>query len=183
MENKNEIYSENPSIFNAIENTKLGARVLFSKNDKNIKGEVYSNSEDDDVKINSIDFYTKITVDKDQFIKLYISALPALANLKNSTKMLFQYILMKVNEEIGKDLLYISYSDYSRTSYLNTLSANFSQSTFSRALNELLDNKILFKSQNQHLYFINIAYIFNGDRLRFIQEYQLVKKDEEKDNE
>ena len=179
----NNIHSENPSIFNAIENTKKGARVIFNKSNQDVRGEIYTNSEDEDVKVNSIDFYTKITIDKDQFIKLYISALPALSNLKNSTKLLFQYILIKINEEIGKDVIYLNYSDYSRSTYLSPLSGKFSQSTFSRALNELLDNEIIYKTPNQHLYFINIAYIFNGDRLKFITEYQLDKRINSKGNE
>ena len=42
-----------------------------------------------------------------------------------------------------------------------------------------MELEILFKSTLPNLYFVNIAYVFNGDRLRFLTEYQLKKDREE----
>ncbi|MCB4346813.1 hypothetical protein LA345_23275 [Burkholderia vietnamiensis] len=174
------IYSENPSIEQAMINTKKGVKPIFSQNSQtsiSIQEET-----EDDIKSICLDFVTKKIVDKDQFIKLYIHSFPVLSDLKNSTKILFQYILTSLSEEIGKDKIYLSYKDYQAKSLKNPLYPKISQPTFSRCMNELMELEIIFKSELANIYFINIAYIFNGDRLRFITEYQ-IKKEKTQDEE
>jgi hypothetical protein len=43
--------------------------------------------------------------------------------------------------------------------------------TYHRGLRELLDRQFLFKSPIDGIYFINVKYMFNGDRLAFIKGY------------
>ncbi|HDR8921941.1 hypothetical protein ACIPLR_17150 [Herbaspirillum huttiense] len=164
-------YEQNPSIAQAMLNTKKGVQPIFNQG-SGADFSVYSHNSEE-MKSMALDFISKKVVDKDQFIKIYIHSLPVLSDLKNSTKILFQYILMSLSEEVGKDRLYISYKDYQARSSKNPMYMKISQPTFSRCLNELLGLGILFKSSLANIYFINIAYIFNGDRLRFITEYQL----------
>ena len=60
----------------------------------------------------ALDFSRKCVIDKDKFIKLYIHSFPVLSDLKNSTKLLFQYILSSLSNESNQDKLYIAYKDY-----------------------------------------------------------------------
>ena len=173
----NDLYKENPSIKQAMRNTKKGAKLIFGNNNET-QVSVYNEDEEDFNKL-TLQFSAKQVVDKDQFIKIYINALPVLSDLKNSSKLLFQYILGLVNEEIGKDRVYVSYQDYLDKSEKFPLMAKLSKATFFRAINELLTKEVLFKSNLTSIYFINISYVFNGDRLRFINEY--VKKKDEND--
>jgi hypothetical protein len=175
-------YKENPTIDTAKKNTVFGRKVIFANQDKKITTEIYTNSEDDDININSINFSTTIKVDKDEFIKLYISALPAFASLKKSSKLIFQYVLLVVNNGIGKDKIHLSYNDYLEKTE-NSLIPKLSRASYFNGIKELLENEILFQSLSTNMYWINIAYIFNGDRLKFIQQYDLIKNNEEKDNE
>lgn len=171
-------HKENPSIQKAMVNTKKGAKLVFGNNNQTDISIYEENTEE--LKKLTLDFTAKKVIDKDEFIKIYIHSLPVLSDLKKSTKILYQYILLLVNKSVGQDRIYISYKDYLQKAEENKYLIDISQPTFSRALNELLEKEILFKSELLNIYFLNIAYIFNGDRLRFITEYQLKK---EEDNE
>ncbi|MDN7678016.1 MULTISPECIES: hypothetical protein [Burkholderia cepacia complex] len=175
-----EIYSENPSIAQAMINTKKGIKPIFSNNSQT--SIAIQEETEDDLKSIVLDFTTKKIVDKDQFIKIYIHSFPVLAELKNSTKILFQYILMSLSEQVGKDQLYLSYASYVEFVEKYPLLTKVSRATYFNCLNELLENNILYKSKLTNIYFINIAYVFNGDRLRFITEYQ-IKKEKSSDEE
>lgn len=170
-----QVYSENPSIEMAMINTKKGVRAVFAKDSET----EISVTHGDDMKSVALDFSRKCVIDKDKFIKLYIHSFPVLADLKNSTKLLFQYILSSLSHESNQDRLYIAYKDYQEKAKRNPIFPSISQPTFSRCMKELLELEILFKSTLPNLYFINIAYVFNGDRLRFLTEYQLKKDREE----
>lgn len=170
-----QVYSENPSIEMAMINTKKGVRAIFSKDSETS----ISVSHGDDMKSVALDFSRKCVIDKDKFIKLYIHSFPVLSDLKNSTKLFFQYILTSLSNETNQDRLYIAYKDYQEKAKRNPIFPSISQPTFSRCLRELLDLGILFKSTLPNLYFVNIAYVFNGDRLRFLTEYQLKKDKDE----
>ncbi|WP_176025820.1 hypothetical protein [Burkholderia vietnamiensis] len=167
-----EIYLENPSIGQAIINTKKGVKLHF--NNTNCQFTVLRH-DSEEMQSAAIDFVAKTFVDKDQFIKIYIHSFPVLADLKNSTKVLFQYVLMAIHKGIKQDSVYLSYEDYEDCVSQYPLMSKISKATYFRCINELLDKQILFKSNKSNIYFINIAYIFNGDRLTFIRQYQLKK--------
>lgn len=172
-----EVYSENPSIGQAIVNTKKGVKLHFGNADCHF---TVLQQESEEVQSAAIDFVAKTFVDKDQFIKIYIHSFPVLAELKNSTKVLFQYVLMSIHKGIKQDSVYLSYEDYVDCVEQYPLMSKISKATYFRCINELLDKKILFKSTKSNIYFINIAYIFNGDRLTFIRQYQLKKAESAK---
>jgi hypothetical protein len=45
--------------------------------------------------------------------------------------------------------------------------------TYQRGLRELLDKKFLFRSPSDGVFFVNIRYMFNGDRLAFVKAYHI----------
>ncbi|VWB72759.1 hypothetical protein BPS26883_03460 [Burkholderia pseudomultivorans] len=177
MDNNNK-YKENPSIAQAMVNTKKGAKPIFNQG-SGTDFSVYSHNSEE-MKSIALDFVSKKVVDRDKFIKIYIHSLPVLSELKNSTKILFQYILMSLSEEVGKDQIYMSYDDYSVNVSQWPLMAKVSRTTYFSCINELLAKGVIYKSYKTNIYFINIAYIFNGDRLTFIEEYTLKKENDSK---
>lgn len=52
---------------------------------------------------------------------------------------------------------------------------NFSQPTFNTGINELVSRQILFKSITPAQYFINVKYVYNGDRVTTVKTYRLKK--------
>jgi len=50
-----------------------------------------------------------------------------------------------------------------------------------RGIKELLEKGILFEQLDENWYFINVNYIFNGDRLAFLKTYELKREGEEEE--
>ena len=49
--------------------------------------------------------------------------------------------------------------------------------TFNRGLRELLEKEFLYRSPLASMFFVNIRFMFNGDRLAFVKGYLLKKED------
>lgn len=56
---------------------------------------------------------------------------------------------------------------------LDSLSSGLEERTYQRGLRELLEKEFLFRSTNPGLFFVNIRFLFNGDRLAFVKAYKL----------
>lgn len=174
MKTKTTTHKINPFIELAKNNTMHGVKTTFGKKEHKtyhvISSEMESGNETED----TITFAKKQIIDKDQFIKVYCAGFKTLSELKNSTKLVFTYVFEKIRSEVGKDNYYFSFRDYSE--YCQTEKINpLSETTYWRGMKELIEKEVLAKSHLENLYFINIAYVFNGDRLKFIQEYELKK--------
>ena len=53
-----------------------------------------------------------------------------------------------------------------------------SRATFFRGMTELIERGFIAESQSQGMYFLNIDYLFNGNRLAFIKEYRVKAMDD-----
>ena len=56
---------------------------------------------------------------------------------------------------------------------LDSYSSSLHPVTYRRGLRELLEKEFLFRSPNPGLFFVNIRFMFNGDRLAFVKSYHL----------
>lgn len=164
-------HKNNPSIQRALNETVKGYRLVKSQaDDTNIT--VTNNKEETSKEVASLVFSMKQEVDKSQFVKLFISGFGALSNLKVGAKLLFEYVFSLIQENVGKDRLYINYVyyvDFCQNEEIQPVS----KATFYRNLNELLENEVLYATETPCWYYINISYVFNGDRLTFLKEYVL----------
>lgn len=105
-------------------------------------------------------------VDKERFVKLYLAGLKQAAGLTKAGLAVFELVYNQVRENPGKD-----------TVLLDPLSSGMEERTYQRGLRELLEKEFLFRSTNPGLFFVNIRFMFNGDRLAFVKGYK-IKKDQ-----
>lgn len=105
-------------------------------------------------------------VDKERFVKLYLAGLKQASGLTKAGLAVFELVYNKVRENPGKDLV-----------PLDSLSSGLEERTYQRGLRELFEKEFLFRSTNPGLFFVNIRFMFNGDRLAFVRGYKL-KKDQ-----
>lgn len=105
-------------------------------------------------------------VDKERFVKLYLAGLKQAAGLTKAGLSVFEIVYSQVRENPGKD-----------TVLLDALSSGMEERTYQRGLRELLAKEFVFRSTNPGLFFVNIRFMFNGDRLAFVKGYKL-KKDQ-----
>jgi hypothetical protein len=105
-------------------------------------------------------------VDKERFVKLYLAGLKQAAGLSKAGLAVFETVYKQVRERPGQD-----------TVPLDSYSSSLHPVTYRRGLRELLEKEFLFRSPNPGLFFVNIRFMFNGDRLAFVKGYKL-KKDQ-----
>lgn len=56
---------------------------------------------------------------------------------------------------------------------LSLLTAGMKKTAYYNGLRELLDKEFLFRSPYDGTFFVNIRFMFNGDRLAFVKGYRL----------
>ena len=117
----------------------------------------------------------KKEVDKEEFIKLFTSQIKVYFDLTKTAHKIFLIILSLYQKEIGKD--YVLLTCKKAQNVAKTLDFELSPPIFYRGIKELVEKKIIAKSVDKIVFYINPAIFFNGDRARFVTE--VIKKKEE----
>ena len=101
-------------------------------------------------------------VDKERFVKRYLAGLKQASGLSKSGLAVFEIVYNQVRDNPGKD-----------TVMLSALGSGLEERTYQRGIRELLKKEFLFRSQYDGTFFVNIRFMFNGDRLAFVKGYRL----------
>jgi hypothetical protein len=105
-------------------------------------------------------------VDKERFGKLYLAGLKQAAGLSKAGLAVFEIVYNEMGGKPGKDCVLLGVS-----------MSNLEERTFNRGLRELLEKEFLYRSTLASMFFVNIRFMFNGDRLAFVKGYRLKKED------
>lgn len=101
-------------------------------------------------------------VDKERFVKLYLAGLKQASGLSKAGLAVFEIVYTSLRETPGRDQVNLSQDE-----------SALAPATFRRGLRELLEKEFLFRSPYDGTFFVNIRFMFNGDRLAFVKGYQL----------
>lgn len=176
---KSEIIEINPFLIEAIEAQNIGSKILFNADKRKVKVDINVKEMNEKTKETTeefeekeIDFYTSIPIDKAQFIRVYEPSFQAFSKLeKCASHILFGYLFELMKEQFLIDNYYLSYSDYQHRQTQNNR-PTISERHFERAISNLLELRVIAKHRLDYIYYINIAFIFNGNRVKFIKEQQ-----------
>lgn len=119
-----------------------------------------------EVQTNVAGFWETEEVDAAKFIKLFVNGVKALAELSNAGTRVFELLYIEMQNNIGKDQVYLSYTR------LDKNQKGISRSTFSRGLSEIIDKRFIAAMPAVGMYWVNPDFIWNGDRLAFVKEYR-----------
>lgn len=158
-------FEENPSIKRAADLAKTGTRRIPNKTgDKclivNEEGEILAPA----------GFHEVVEVDQTKFVKMYVDTITIFNDLSKAGSKVFDIVYRTIRKNPNTDTITLHHK-------LTKMAKN----TFDRGLTELINKEIIYKSVIPSRYFININYMFNGDRYALIKEYRL--KAECNDNE
>jgi hypothetical protein len=101
-------------------------------------------------------------VDKERFVKLFLAGLKQAAGLSKAGLAVFELVYNALRETPGQD-----------TVRLSVMTAGMKKTSYYNGLRELLDKEFLYRSPWDGVFFVNIRYMFNGDRLAFVKAYHL----------
>lgn len=101
-------------------------------------------------------------VDQERFVKLYLAGLKQASGLSKAGLGVFEIVYSALRETPGQDKVNLSQDE-----------SDLAPATFRRGLRELLEKEFLFRSPYDGTFFVNIRFMFNGDRLAFVKGYRL----------
>ena len=120
-------------------------------------------------------------VDAGQFVKLFTADLKRFFDLQPTTMKLVQVLLVQVQKAPNTDRVILNMG-VAEEYFTRADLPKMSKASFHRAVRELLDKKFIAEcAMMQGLYFINPALFFNGDRVRFVEEYRRTRPDAVRD--
>jgi hypothetical protein len=165
--NEHSLNKANPFLDDTLQHIEKGEKTLLF-GQKNPDLIIDSDSQ---VKGHSL-FARKVTVDKARFTKVFMTGLSNWFDLSRAGIKMFAYVANQVGP--NKDTFDVDFDDCKAfTGYKGT-------STILSALAELMENKFIARGPNPYKYYINPTIFFNGDRLTFIEQYELEKTTEQK---
>lgn len=124
---------------------------------------------DSQVKGHSL-FARKVTVDKAKFMKVFMTGLTNWFDLSKAGIKVFAYIANQVQP--NRDTFIF---DLDNCKQFTGYSA---KNSILSGLAELVENKFIARGPAFNIYYINPTVFFNGDRLTFIEQYELEKKED-----
>jgi hypothetical protein len=123
------------------------------------------NSQTGEIQTSIAGFWESEEVDSTKFVKLFVKGVAALKELTNAGTKVFEVLYLKIQETIGQDQVYLSFSSVDQTT------TPMSEATYTRGMRELIEKGFLAATPNIGLYWLNPSFIWNGDRLAFVKEY------------
>lgn len=162
------LYDKNPFVLSMTTKTR---RITNKRGDM-----MLVNKDTGEVQTNIAGFWEAEEVDSTKFVKLFINGVKALAELTNAGTRVFELLYIELQNHIGKDEVYLSYTAMEKTT-------SMSRTTFSRGVKELVEKKFIAPSVAPGKYYVNPDYLWNGDRLTFVKEYRKRTQIESKDNQ
>ena len=159
------IYESNPSA-----DYTLPVRVKSKKPSK--IGDSYVISRDGEVLANgAMAFVEETEVDTEHFLKIYLAGIRQYGQLSQSGATLFEYVYRELSGKDGKDKDTVVINYLLAQRWMESLSRR----TYDRGLKELLDKEFIFRSLSTDNFYVNIRYMFNGDRLVIAKAYRRKK--------
>ena len=119
-------------------------------------------------------------VDSDKFVKVFTNKIGLFFGLSMRAQKLLEVLMAQMSAMPGGDRIYLNSTTVER--YMADQGRKgLARATYARALDEMLEKGFIARSDQQHLYFINPAIFFNGDRIRFVEEFRRKKAERRAD--
>lgn len=108
-------------------------------------------------------------VDAEEFVKIYLAGIRKYGELKKAGATIFEFVYHSISGKGGKDndVVAINWPLVSEWKH------DLTRSTYQRGMSELLSKEFIFRTITADDYFVNVRYMFNGDRIALIQSYRL----------
>jgi len=115
--------------------------------------------------IGGMGFWMEEEVDTTRFVKMFLDGIKQAAGLSKTGIQVFELVYRECHANPGRDE--IKLNQYVAKDH------NISDRTYQRGVRELLEKEFLYRSPSDGVFFVNIRFMFNGDRLAFVKSYHL----------
>jgi len=115
--------------------------------------------------IGGMGFWWDEEVDTTRFVKMFLDGIKQAAGLSKTGIQVFELVYLQMRANPGSDE--IKLNQYVAKDH------GMSDRTYQRGVRELLEKQFLYRSPSDGVFFVNIRFMFNGDRLAFVKSYHL----------
>jgi len=115
--------------------------------------------------IGGMGFWWDEEVDTTRFVKTFLDGIKQAAGLSKTGIQVFELVYLQMRANPGSDE--IKLNQYVAKDH------GMSDRTYQRGVRELLEKEFLYRSPSDGVFFVNIRFMFNGDRLAFVKSYHL----------
>jgi hypothetical protein len=115
--------------------------------------------------IGGMGFWWDEEVDSSRFVKLFLDGIKQAAGLSKTGIQVFELVYHEMQANPGRDE--IKLNQYVAKDH------GISDRTYQRGVRELLEKEFLYRSPSDGVFFVNIRFMFNGDRLAFVRSYHI----------
>jgi hypothetical protein len=138
------------------------------------KGAVIVDNSSGEIKgLGGMGFWWEEEVDRSRFVKLFLDGIKQAAGLSKAGMHVFELVYHQMRESPGDDEIKLN-------QYV-AKDNGISDRTYQRGVRELLEKEFVYRSPSDGVYFVNIRFMFNGDRLAFVRTYHLKDAGRQKD--
>lgn len=116
----------------------------------------------------AIGFVEETEVDAEEFVKIYLAGVRKYGELSKSGALLFEYVYHEISGQDAKDRDKVGLN----YRWAKIWKPDLTERTYQRGLSELLAKQFIFRSIAQDVYFVNVRFMFNGDRIALVQSYR-----------
>ncbi|MEM8945760.1 MAG: hypothetical protein AAGD11_11305 [Planctomycetota bacterium] len=156
------IYRSNPSVPDP---DSIGKKKKVRLGDEK-KGLVIDPDSGEVLNVGGATIYQLEEVDDTKFVKLFLAGVKQTVGLSKIGLTLFEIVYYELQSRPGEDEVKLNF--YIASEHVDGLTKRH----YRRGLRELLDKEFLFRSPSDGVFFVNILYMFNGDRLAFVKAYK-----------
>jgi len=115
--------------------------------------------------LGGVGFWWEEEVDSSRFVKLFLDGIKQAAGLSKAGMQVFELVYHEMRANPGSDE--IKLNQYVAKDH------GLADRTYQRGVQELLEKEFLYRSPSDGVFFVNIRFMFNGDRLAFVKTYHL----------
>lgn len=115
--------------------------------------------------IGGMGFWWDEEVDSTRFVKLFLDGIKQAAGLSKTGIQVFELVYHEMQANPGRDQIMLN--QYVAKDH------GISDRSYQRGVRELLEKEFLYRSPSDGVFFVNIRFMFNGDRLAFVKSYHV----------
>lgn len=157
------LYEENPSL-----NPDLPTRFKTNENSKTSKAYLIASEAGEVIGRGVFGIIEEKEVDSEQFVKLYLAGIRQYGNLTKAGAILFEFVYKQLSDQNSRDKDTIAINFLLAQRWRKELSRR----TYERGMRELLCKEFLYRSLTADIYFVNVRFMFNGNRMILAQSYR-----------
>ena len=157
------VYRDNPSLSDA-----LPARIQTAKPTAMGQAYMVAPGTGEVIAQGAFGFVEEKIVDSEEFVKIYLAGIRRYGELSKAGALLFEFVYREISGRAGKDKDTVVLNYVLAVEWQPTLHKRM----YERGMSELLDKGFLYRSMAADMYFVNVRFMFNGDRMVLAQQYR-----------